>query len=151
MWKRERQRRVEPTTLPKIHFLFKVTQKVFPLNLMSVWVGLQCDQIWRNFSTLAKFAKSLGNFNCVYLLFGEILGRLWQILYAIWKIFIDVNGQMSKNYLAIWSHCQPAGLLAGGRRRRWRHFYLQYLLYKYSFLFISNRLFRITRLTPVPK
>ena len=139
MWKRERQRRVEPTTLPKIHFLFKVTQKVFPLNLMSVWVGLQCDQIWRNFSTLAKFAKSLGKFNCVYLLFGEILGRLWQILYAIWKIFIDVNGQMSKNYLAIWSHCQPASLLAcwlvggggGGGTSIYNIFYTNILFYSF--------------------
>ena len=67
----------------------------------------QCDQIWRHFVTLAKFSV-LGNFLRVYLIFGEILGRVWQILYAVVKMFLDVNGRMLKNFLSIWSYCfQP--------------------------------------------
>ena len=49
--------------------------------------------------------KVLDKFSRVYLPFGKILNLLWQILYTFWKIFIDVNDQMLKNNLAIWSHC----------------------------------------------
>ena len=41
-----------------------------------------------------KIFKVLGNFLRVYFLFGKILDRLMQILYAIGQVFIDVNGQM---------------------------------------------------------
>ena len=38
--------------------------------------------------------KVLGNFLRVYFLLGKILDQLWQILYAIRKVYNDVNGQM---------------------------------------------------------
>ena len=50
-------------------------------------VTAQCGQIWRIFNVLANF-----------------LGFIWQNLYAIGQIFVDENGQMLKNNLAIWSH-----------------------------------------------
>ena len=34
--------------------------------------GGQCDQIWRNFTTL-EISKNIGNFERVYLAFGKIL------------------------------------------------------------------------------
>ena len=34
----------------------------------------------------------------------NILDQLWQILYAIGQVFIDINRQKLKNNLAIWSH-----------------------------------------------
>ena len=55
------------------------------------------SQFWPNL-------KSLGQFLRVYLLLGKNLDQLWQILYAIGQVFIDVNGQILKNNLAIWSH-----------------------------------------------
>ena len=39
----------------------------------------QCDQIWRNFATLAKFCKSLGNFEKLKLVFGNFVNLLGQI------------------------------------------------------------------------
>ena len=66
----------------------------------------QYDQIWRHFAISAKSSKSWAIFR-VYLLFGEILDWLWQILYAIGEISIDVNGQMLKNKLTIWSQVDP--------------------------------------------
>ena len=49
----------------------------------------QCEQIWRNFVTLAIFSE-------VYLVFDNILSELWIKIYAIEQIFIVVNGQISK-------------------------------------------------------
>ena len=53
---------------------------------------------WQNLQSLGQFLK-------VYLLFGKILDKLWQIKNVIGQVFIDVNGQMLKNKLANWSHC----------------------------------------------
>ena len=40
------------------------------------------------------------------------MGKIWtdfaKILYAIGQVFTDVNGQMLKNNLAIWSHWPQA-------------------------------------------
>ena len=47
----------------------------------------------------------------VYLLLGNILHQLWQILHAIGQVFIYANGQMLKNNLTIWSHCSHARCL----------------------------------------
>ena len=47
----------------------------------------ECDQIWRNFATLAKLYKSLA-----YFLFGKMLNLLWQICDIIGLIFIVANG-----------------------------------------------------------
>ena len=49
--------------------------------------------------------KSLWHFLTVYLIFGIILNKLWQILYAFGQICLDVKVQKLKNNLAIWSHC----------------------------------------------
>ena len=47
-------------------------------SLSSIYL-FQCDQIWRNFATLAKFYTSLGNFMKVHLVFGKIVNLLWQL------------------------------------------------------------------------
>ena len=52
---------------------------------------------WQNLQSLGQFCKGL-------FYYFTILDRLWQILYAIGQVFIDVNGQMLKKNLAIWSH-----------------------------------------------
>ena len=64
----------------------------------------QCDQIWRNFTNFGKIFKVLGNFSRVYVFFGKILGQLFHIYFTLGQILIDVNGQLLKNNLAIWSH-----------------------------------------------
>ena len=61
----------------------------------------QCDQIWQNFATMAKFYKSLA----VYFLFSKIVNQLWQIWYISGLIFIVPSGQILKFNLTIWSHC----------------------------------------------
>ena len=50
--------------------------------------------------------KVLGNFCGVIYYLAKFLDLLLQILLAIGKIFVDVNGQMLKNNQAIWSHWQ---------------------------------------------
>ena len=67
---------------------------------------------WQNLHSLRQFLS-------VYLLFRKILERLWQISNAIGQVFIDMNGQLLKNYLAIWSHCPPPSSL-GTRKNTWR-------------------------------
>ena len=61
-------------------------------------------------SPFGKIFKVLDNFLRVYLLFGKILDRLWQMLHAIGQVFIDINGQMLKNNLFIRSHWWRAWL-----------------------------------------
>ena len=62
-----------------------------------------CDQIWQEIATLAFSFKPWALFKG-FLLFFQILNLLLQILFATGQIFIDVNGHMLKNNLAIWSH-----------------------------------------------
>ena len=57
--------------------------------------------IYRHFG---KILKALGNFDPVYLVFGNTLNLLWQLNYAIGQISIVVNGRILNKYLAIWSH-----------------------------------------------
>ena len=54
----------------------------------------QCAQIWRNFATLAKFDNFLAN-NWF---------SVWQNFEPTLAIFYDVNGQILKINLDIWSH-----------------------------------------------
>ena len=68
-------------------------------------VGQECDQIWRNFTTLAKKLQVFGKFLTVYFLCGKMLCLLWQICAIIGLIFIVTNGQILKSNLTIWSHC----------------------------------------------
>ena len=61
------------------------------------------------FGKIRHFGESLqifGQFLTVYLLFGKMLNLLWQICDIIGLIFIVGNGQILKNNLTIWSHCQ---------------------------------------------
>ena len=69
---------------------------------------LQCDQIWLNFSTLAKFKKSLGNFCCGLISIWQASVPTLAICYATGQILIVVNGKRLQNNLAVWSHCQQA-------------------------------------------
>ena len=50
-----------------------------------LFVQKECDQIWRNFATLAKFCKSLGNFEKLKLVFGNFLNLLWKIVMLLGK------------------------------------------------------------------
>ena len=62
----------------------------------------QCDQIWRNFATLAK-VKVFGKFQTVYFLFGKMLSPILQICKIVGLICIIGNGQILKNNPTIWS------------------------------------------------
>ena len=48
---------------------------------VNLFICNQCGQMWRNFTTLAKF-KSLRHFLRSYLVFGKMLNLLWEICYA---------------------------------------------------------------------
>ena len=66
--------------------------------------------VWRDLAKFRHFGKSLrvfGKFVTFYFIFGEILSSLWQICVIIGLIFIVANGQILKNNLTIWSHCDP--------------------------------------------
>ena len=82
-----------------------------PLSKAQVDICHQCDQIWPNFDTLAKFISickvlgivlvwNLANF-CTYFL----------ICNTTVQIFTDINGHRVKNNVAIWSHCMPPTLI----------------------------------------
>ena len=58
------------------------------------------------FDDISPLWQDRTNFLKVYLVFGILFNQLWQILNAMGQIFIDVNGQIFKNNLAIWSHWQ---------------------------------------------
>ena len=76
------------------------------MDAVAVVVALVVS-VWPDFAKFRRFGKIfkvLGNFLRVYLLFGKILDRLVNF-YAFGQVSIDVNGQMLKNKLAIWSHC----------------------------------------------
>ena len=64
----------------------------------------QCDQIRRNFATLAKFWRLWQFVKGLFSILPFFLHNL-AISYAHWLIFIIVNGQISKCDLVIWSHC----------------------------------------------
>ena len=67
--------------------------------------------IFRHFGTILLL---LGNVLRIYFVFGKPLNLLWQFLNVIRLICIDVNGQMLKNNLAIWSHWpNVGGILVG--------------------------------------
>ena len=68
------------------------------------------------FCRFGKIFKVLGNFLRVFFLSGKILDWLWQILYAIGQVFIDVNDRMLINNLAIWSHWPGNTKMWNGKR-----------------------------------
>ena len=67
--------------------------------LAAVWPDLA------KFLHLGKIFKVLVNFWGFIYYFGKLWTDFGKILYVIGQIFIDVNGQMLKNNLAIWWHC----------------------------------------------
>ena len=67
-------------------------------------VRCQCEQIWLKFTTLAKF-KSLWQFLVFILYFGKILNIFLEFLMLLGTFSLMQNGQISKNNVAIWSHC----------------------------------------------
>ena len=65
--------------------------------------------VWPHFAKFHHFGKILNyisDFLRAHLVFGILLNLLWQILYVIGNIFLDLNGQKWANNLAIWSHCK---------------------------------------------
>ena len=48
------------------------------------------------FNDFGKYLKIFGNTIKVYLVLHKVFNSLWNNLYAIGQIFIDVNGQMLK-------------------------------------------------------
>ena len=62
------------------------------MNYKPTYTREQCDQIWRNFATLAKLA--LGKFLMFYFVFGKIVKQLWHSFFAIGSIVIAVNRQI---------------------------------------------------------
>ena len=63
----------------------------------------QCDQIWRNFATLAK-NKVFGHFWYGLISIVQTFLPNMAIFYATRQILIVENGQVLINNLAIWSH-----------------------------------------------
>ena len=95
---------------------------------MPVWKFLRDQRLansdfrifWPYLSKFWQFGKILGSFSRVHLPFGKMLNLLRQIIVYFWAIFqgfIDVNGQMLNNNLAIWSHCFGSRIRESRRRR----------------------------------
>ena len=72
----------------------------------------QCDQSWLNLATLTKKLVIFGKKLRVFLVFGKVLNTLCNNFYALWQIFISVNGQIQ----IIWSHwtLKPRGRQMSG-------------------------------------
>ena len=68
-------------------------------------LGGQCDQMWPNFATLARFKSIWWIVLRIYLVFGKILNIFWRICHTTGLVFIIVNGKNRANHLAVWSHC----------------------------------------------
>ena len=78
-------------------------------NLL-LWRGLQIrlyqkqrDQIWRNFATLAKLCKSLGNFSKLNLVLEKNQQSLVKLV-CFWANLHCCKWPNIENNLAIWSH-----------------------------------------------
>ena len=68
--------------------------------------SLQCEQIWQNFATLAKFWNTLANLKGLCYIFHHFVPNLL-ISDSIGKIYFAVIGQIRKSNVAIWLHCLP--------------------------------------------
>ena len=107
---------------------------------------IQCDQIWRNFATLAK----------CYNYFAILLGLVsfWQhteptfgyIYDKYWPNFHGYKSQILKNDLAIWSHCKMLILRSSKWRRskRLHSFFLSFARSLYKITFKAEKSFRET-------
>ena len=61
--------------------------------LMSL-IHNQCDQIWRNFATLAKHINTWAKFDDLFNICQHSEPTFWQKFYPIGRIFIVVNGKI---------------------------------------------------------
>ena len=81
------------------------TQKQKQDVIVRPFIGMQFDQIWRNFVILAKSFKSWA------IIWGFInyLGNYWKhfgkFCMLLGQVFIVLNGKMLKIKQAIWPHC----------------------------------------------
>ena len=64
-------------------------------------IHVQCDQIWRNLTTLARCYKTLAILKNVHLLLGKILSLFYMVL---GKRSVLQMAKYWTNTLAIWSH-----------------------------------------------
>ena len=68
------------------------------------WQNVQCDQIWRNFATLAKNWNSLSTVTGLIYYLAHFWAYFDKWIHAFGYIFIVVNGLILKINLPIWSH-----------------------------------------------
>ena len=117
-------------------------------NLL-LWRGLQIrlyqkqrDQIWRNFATLAKLCKSLGNFSKLNLVLEKRLKHLLGNCYAFGSIYIFINGPILKII-------SPTGHTGG---KKSLHSSLWYTLHwrQLCSIYYSTTLYEMLRIVPRP-
>ena len=76
----------QSTTVQFANILIKTKFKIY------LFLAVRPDLVnFRHFGTMLFFWPNLKWSNLV---FGQILSYLWQILYSIGRVFIDVNGPM---------------------------------------------------------
>ena len=68
----------------------------------------QCNQIWRNFATLAKLSKAVVYSMGVYFVLGKNLNLIGQMFMILDKFSLLLLAQYWKDNLVIWSHCHPS-------------------------------------------
>ena len=110
---------VSDELVPRWSF-FSLALNSFPLRRRSLWTAQftnkQCDQIWRNFATLANMFLVLDNFNnLVYCSakFWTYFGKFCIIFWSNFRCCLTL-----KNKPTIWSHCERTKS-SNFRRRRW--------------------------------
>ena len=94
-----------------------------PLITIRCFQELKSKMYWTVINSVTRFGEvspiqqkcaSLWQiFNSLYFLYGKMMGLLWQMWNIIGLVFIVVNGQISKNYLDIWSHWLSDGQQLG--------------------------------------
>ena len=100
----------------------------------------QCDQIWRNFATLAKFYKCLANFWKVYLTFASILNLFGHILMKLGKFWLLQMAKFGKLSQVIWSHCPSSSRKKKRQRKKERNpFKLENLQERLSHVLLKHK------------
>ena len=82
----------------------------------------QCDQIWRNSTTLANIEKSLAIYLRFIWFWAKSFLLTWHNLYAFGQIFIVVNGQILKTqsgHLVTLVVCWRGAVRPGGSIENW--------------------------------
>ena len=74
------------------------------LTLGSLASRSQCDQIRRNFATLAKKINVFGEILELFILYLANFCTHFGIFYATGQIVIVANGHTLNNNIAVWSH-----------------------------------------------